>query len=90
MNPLRLLIEILMLLLIIAFIAKDCRGVDCEGVYLECDSVYYFGSDTSKFLILPHNDTLYGVTHEMLWMHQTGQCECFDTSTFKIEPDERN
>ena len=53
MKHLRLIIEILMLLLIIAFIVKDCRGVDCEGVYMESDGVYYFESDTSTFKIEP-------------------------------------
>ena len=91
MRTLRIIIEILLVMLVLAFIAKDCRGgMVCEGVYLECDSVYYFDSDTSTFTIEPANDTLYDtiyVTHEMLFMHQSGQCEHFDTSTFKIEPE---
>jgi len=41
MKVLRIIIEILMLLLIIAFIVKDCHhGVVCEGVYIESDSTY--------------------------------------------------
>ena len=62
MKTLRLIIEILLVILVICFIVKDCRhGMVCEGVYMEHDTttvgVYYYDSNTGQFKNEPNETT---------------------------------